>query len=164
MSYVIAAPEFVTAAASDLANIGSTISSANAAALLPTTGILVAAEDEVSAAIAALFSSHGKAFQALSAQAAAFHAQFVQTLNAAVGAYTAAEAANASPLRSLEQDLLDAINARFDMFLGRPLIGDGVNGTPGTGANGQNGATMAERHRVGERTRPALRRSISPGS
>jgi len=31
MSFVIAAPEFATAAASDLANIGSTISTANAA-------------------------------------------------------------------------------------------------------------------------------------
>ena len=42
MSFVIAVPEYVTAAASDLANIGSAISEANAAALAPTTGVLAA--------------------------------------------------------------------------------------------------------------------------
>ncbi|MGA7055186.1 MAG: PE domain-containing protein, partial [Mycobacterium sp.] len=42
MSFVIAAPEFVTAAASDLANIGSTLNAANAAATAPTTGVLAA--------------------------------------------------------------------------------------------------------------------------
>src|SRR6516165_10616575 len=99
MSFVIAAPEFVTAAASDLASLGSTISSANAAAATPTTGVLAAAEDEVSAAIAALFSAHGQGFQALSAQAAAFHDQFVQTLTAGAGSYVGAEAANASLLQ-----------------------------------------------------------------
>ncbi len=35
MSYVNAAPEYVAAAATDLANIGSTISSANTAAMGP---------------------------------------------------------------------------------------------------------------------------------
>ena len=52
MSYVIAAPEMIAAAATDLANIGSSLSEANAAAAAPTTGVLAAAEDEVSAAIA----------------------------------------------------------------------------------------------------------------
>lgn len=64
MSYVIAAPEMVTAAASGLSNIGSSISSANAAAAAPTTALLAAGADEVSAAIAALFSQHGAAYQA----------------------------------------------------------------------------------------------------
>ena len=40
----------------------------------------------MSAAIAALFSAHGQGFQALGAQAAAFHAQFVQALNAGLPA------------------------------------------------------------------------------
>jgi PE family len=69
--------------------------------------VIAAAGDEVSAAIASLFSSHGEAFQALSAQAAAFHAQFVQALNAGAGAYASTEAANAAPLQTLAQDLLD---------------------------------------------------------
>ncbi|ETW21578.1 hypothetical protein MGAST_25005, partial [Mycobacterium gastri 'Wayne'] len=80
MSHLIAVPEIVTAAASDLANIGSSISVANAAAQLPTTAVLAAGADEVSAAIASLFSTHAQAYQTLSAQAAAFHAQFVQAL------------------------------------------------------------------------------------
>jgi PE family len=86
-----------------LSNIGSAMSAANAAAAGPTTAVLAAAEDEVSAAVASLFSGHGQAFQALSAQAAAFHAQFVEALNGAGGAYTATEAANASLLHSLPQ-------------------------------------------------------------
>ncbi|MGO9384691.1 MAG: PE family protein, partial [Mycobacterium sp.] len=82
MSFVIAAPELVTAAATDLANIGSIRTAANAAAATQTTGVLAAAEDEVSAAVAAVFSAHGRGFQALGAQAAAFHEQFVQALTA----------------------------------------------------------------------------------
>lgn len=43
MSFVIAAPEVMAAAATDLANIGSSISAASAAAAGPTMGILAAA-------------------------------------------------------------------------------------------------------------------------
>jgi hypothetical protein len=38
MSYVIAAPEFVSPVATDLANIGSAISSANMISIAPTGG------------------------------------------------------------------------------------------------------------------------------
>ena len=81
MSYVIAAPEMLAAAAADVAGIGSSLSAANSAAAAPTTSVVAAAEDEVSAAIASLFSCHGQQFQALSVQAAAFHAEFEQALN-----------------------------------------------------------------------------------
>lgn len=64
MSFVIAVPEALTMAASDLANIGSTINAANAAAALPTTGVVAAAADEVSAAVAALFGSYAQSYQA----------------------------------------------------------------------------------------------------
>jgi hypothetical protein len=47
MSYVTAAPEFLTAAASDLASIGSTISQANAAASVPTAEVLAAGADGI---------------------------------------------------------------------------------------------------------------------
>jgi PE family len=73
MSYLSATPGIVQAAAADVAGIGSSLSQASAAATAPTTAVAAAAGDEVSAAIAALFSSHGKAFQMLSAQAAEFH-------------------------------------------------------------------------------------------
>ena len=94
-SFVIASPDVLASASQQLAGIGSSITSANTAAATPTTAVLAAAEDEVSAAIAALFSAHGQGFQALSAQAAAFHEQFVQALTAGAGSYVSAEAANA---------------------------------------------------------------------
>ena len=103
MSFVIAAPEMVTSAASDLVDIGSKISEAHAAAATSTTALIPAAGDEVSAAIAWLFSSRAQAFQAFSAQAAAFHTEFAQALSGAGSAYAAAEAANVSPLAAAVQ-------------------------------------------------------------
>lgn len=125
-------PEFVSAAAADVARVGSAVGEATAAASSPTTGVLAAAADEVSEAIATMFSSHGQAFQAASAQVAAFHDQFVALLNSSVGRYTTAEAASANPL-------LDFINSPFQTFLGRPLIGDGANGFTDANGYGTNG-------------------------
>ncbi len=149
MSFVIAAPEALVAVASDLAGIGSALAEANAAALAPTTALLAAGADEVSAAIAALFGAHGQAYQTVSAQASAFHAQFVQALTGGGGAYAAAEAANVSAAQSTDQRLLDLINGPTQALLGRPLIGDGANGGPGQDGgpggllygNGGNGGT-----------------------
>lgn len=55
MSLVIATPQLLATAALDLASIGSQVSAANAAAAMPTTEVVAAAADEVSAAIAGLF-------------------------------------------------------------------------------------------------------------
>ncbi len=115
-----------------MAGIESALSAANAAAATQTTAVLAAGADEVSAGIAAVFSVHGQGYQALSAQAAAFHDQFAHALAAGAGSYASAEAAFASPLQSL----LDAINAPFLTLTGRPLIGNGANRAAGTGANG----------------------------
>lgn len=103
LSFVTAEPEFVTAAASDLANIGSAISAANAAASAQTTGLLAAGADEVSTALAEVFDAHGQEYQALSAQASAFHNQFVQLMGSGAAQYAAAEASNASPLQNLSR-------------------------------------------------------------
>ncbi|MGB9226444.1 PE family protein, partial [Mycobacterium sp.] len=138
MSFVFAAPEFLTAASSNLASLASNITAANAAASVPTSALLAAGGDEVSAAVASLFSAHAQAYQSISAQATAFHEQFVQLLNAGAGSYAAAEAANANPMASV----LDDINSPFQALLGRPLIGDGANGVDGTGSNGQNGGLL----------------------
>ncbi|WP_263988359.1 PE family protein, partial [Mycobacterium conspicuum] len=138
MSFVMAAPAQLGAAPTDLTNIASALGVANAAAAPPTTGILAAAEDEVSAAIAAVFSGHGQGYQAVSAWAAAFHADFVRALTAGADAYAGAEAANVSPL----QTLLDVINAPIKSLTGRPLIGNGENGAPGTGENGSPGGWL----------------------
>ncbi len=145
MSFVSVMPAVVGASASQLARIGAALGDANAVAAAPTTGVLAAAEDEVSAAIAALFSSHGQQFQALNAQAAALHSQFVQTMSDASTVYAATEAANAGPLQTLEEDVLGVINAPTNTLLGRPLIGPGANGTTngqGVGAPGGAGGIL----------------------
>lgn len=91
MSFLIATPDAMAAAASDLANIGSAIGSANSAAAVATSGVLPAAADEVSAEIAALFSAHAVGYQQLSAHAAAFHQQFVEAMNLGAATYASAE-------------------------------------------------------------------------
>ncbi|GFG63154.1 hypothetical protein MKUB_06440 [Mycobacterium kubicae] len=152
MSFVLAVPDVMAEAAGALAGLESTIGAAHAAASAQTAALLPMAADEVSTAIAELFSAHGSAYQAISAQAAAFHSEFVQSLNAAAGAYAAVEAASVDPLQALQQNFLALINAPTTALLGRPLIGDGVNGitnaqgvgTPGGPAglligNGGNG-------------------------
>ncbi len=130
MSFVLIAPEFVTAAAGDLTNLGSSISAANASAASATTQVLAAGADEVSARIAALFGGFGLEYQAISAQVAAYHQRFVQALSTGAGAYASAEAAAA------EQIVLGVINAPTQALLGRPLIGDGANATTRRGPAG----------------------------
>jgi hypothetical protein len=134
-------PQALTDAADRIGNIGTAINEATSASAAPTTGVLPAAADEVSAAIASLFSSQGQAFQALSAQAAEFHGQFVQALTSGGRMYAATEAANASPLQTLEQDVLGVINAPTNALFNRPLIGDGASGTA-TSPNGQAGGFL----------------------
>ncbi|MCV7102984.1 PE family protein, partial [Mycobacterium palustre] len=147
MSFLTAVPEVLATAATDLANIGSTLTAANAAAVAPTTRILVAAQDEVSTAIAELFSGHAQAYQALSAQGAAFHDQFVRALTAGAGAYASAEAQNvaafaANPAQTVGQEFLNAVNAPIQAATGRPLIGNGANAAPGSGLNGAPGGWL----------------------
>jgi hypothetical protein len=95
MSFLVAEPELVTAAAGNLAGIGATIEEANAAAAARTTAITAAAADDVSLAIAEMFGTYGQQFHTLSADAAAFHSEFVTLLNGGAGAYISAELANA---------------------------------------------------------------------
>ncbi|WP_155770701.1 PE family protein, partial [Mycobacterium asiaticum] len=141
MSFLTVVPASVADAATSLENLGATIRSAHTAAAAPTTAIAAAAADEVSAAIAALFAQQGTVYQTLSTQAAAFHSQLVEALNAGVRAYAAAEAANASPLQTLEEEVLALINAPTNTLLGRPLIGDGADGiTTATGIGTGGGA------------------------
>ncbi len=96
MSFVTTQPESLAAAASNLAGIGSTMSAGSAAAASPTTGVVPAAADEVSALTAAQFAAHAQMFQAVAAQAAAIHEQFVTTLGVSSTSYAATEAANAA--------------------------------------------------------------------
>jgi PE family len=95
MSFVSTQPAELTTAAENLQGIGSSLATQNVAAAAPTTGVLPAAADEVSALTAAQFATHGQMYQAISAQAAAIHEMFVNTLGASAGSYAATEAANA---------------------------------------------------------------------
>ncbi len=137
MSYLTAIPDLLAEAASDVSGIGSSLSAANAAAAGPTASVIAAAEDEVSAAIASLFSGHAAQYQELSATVAKFHDQFVQGLKSGGFAYAAAEAANATPLQSIS-DLLSP----WRTFTGRPLFGNGLDGAAGSGTAGGGGGWL----------------------
>jgi PE family len=95
MSFLTTQPEALAAAASSLQSIGSALSAQNAAAAAPTTGVVPAAADEVSALTAAQFAAHAQMYQAVGAQATAIHESFVNTLGVSSGSYAATEAANA---------------------------------------------------------------------
>ena len=98
MTSLITQPQLLTTAAADASEISSAINAAKAAAAGPTTGLVAAAEDEVSAIAARLFGAYGQEYQALLHQAAAFHDQFVATLAAAGNAYAQAESEIAGTL------------------------------------------------------------------
>lgn len=95
MSFVSTQPEDLTAAAGNLQDIGSAVTAQNAAAAAPTSGVMPAAADEVSALTAVQFATHAQMYQAVSAQAAVIHDMFVSTLGNSAGSYAATEFANA---------------------------------------------------------------------
>lgn len=96
MSFVTTQPEALNSAATTLGGAGSSLNAQNAAVAAPTTGVVPAAADEVSALTAAQFVAHAQLYQAVAAQAAAIHEQFVNTLTTSAGSYAATEAANAA--------------------------------------------------------------------
>ncbi|OBH07716.1 PE family protein [Mycobacterium sp. E1747] len=96
MSFVTTQPEALASAAGNLQSIGSALSAQNAAAAAPTTGVVPPAADEVSALTAAQFSAHAQLYQAVSAQGAAIHEMFVNTLRMSSGSYAVTESANAA--------------------------------------------------------------------
>jgi PE family len=96
MSFVTTQPEALSSAATALGGVGSSLNAQNAAVAAPTTGVVPAAADEVSALTAAQFAAHAQLYQAVAAQAAAIHEQFVNTLATSSGSYAATEAANAA--------------------------------------------------------------------
>jgi PE family len=181
VSLLVVAPELLESAAANVGSIGSALDAAHAAAAVPTTGIAAAGADEVSAAVTALFAGYGQEFQALSAQASAFHQQFVQALSAGAGSYLAAEAANASPLQAVaaaaaplqtvaaasslppllqtvQGELLNLINAPTEFLLGRPLISTGAPVTLNGSSTGRVPLTI-----VGG-TEPIVNASVGTGS
>ena len=130
MSFVNAVPEAVTAAAGDLGGIGSALAAANAGAATPTAGIEALAADAVSAALVAVFSSHGLGYQSFGAELTELHDQIVQALRSSARSYTAAEGDNASLLREA-WGAVGAVDAPAQELLGHPLFGNGNDGLSG---------------------------------
>jgi PE family len=95
MSFVIAQPELLALAASQLDGIGTVMTAQNAVAAASTTAVMPAAADEVSALTATQFGAYAAMYQAVGAQAAVVHEMFVRTLGASAGSYAATEVANA---------------------------------------------------------------------
>jgi hypothetical protein len=95
MSFVSTQPAELTIAAGNLQDIGSAMTAQSVAAAAPTTGVVPAAADAVSALTATQFAVQGQLYQTVSAQAAAIHDIFVSTLAGSAGCYAATEAANA---------------------------------------------------------------------
>lgn len=94
MSFVSALPEELTATAADLRGIGDAVAAQSTAAAGPTTGVVPAAADEVSALTAAQFARHAQTYQAISKRAAVVHELFVTTLQRSAQSYAATDAAN----------------------------------------------------------------------
>jgi hypothetical protein len=83
--------ELLETASQDTTGIGAMLEEAHQAAARQTTATAAAGEDEISRAIAALFSGHGQQYQALAAQAQAFHQQFAANLKGAASTYSTVE-------------------------------------------------------------------------
>ena len=96
MSFVTTLPAALASAAANLQTIGSQMAAGDAAAAAPTTGVIPAAADEVSALTATQFAAQAQLFRAVSAQATAIHEMFVSALTTSAESYAAAEAANAA--------------------------------------------------------------------
>ena len=136
MAFLIATPERLAFAASSLEDINSTLSAANAAATAPTTGILAAAADEVSDAIAELFNTQAFGYQLASAQASAFHARLVTALTAGADLYASAEAGGASSLQNVGQQLANLVNVATGRGGGPTAAADSPSGDANNGSSG----------------------------
>ena len=67
---------------------------------MPTAEVVAAGADEVSAAVATLFTTHGRQYQAAAEQVAASYEQFIRNLAASVNSYASTEGANIAQLVS----------------------------------------------------------------
>jgi hypothetical protein len=88
MTFLNVHPALVAAAAQDIRAIGAAIGDATSYASAPTTTVLPAGADQVSAAFTEVLNSHGSDFRAISGQAQLFHQQFTANLAAGTQAFT----------------------------------------------------------------------------
>ncbi|AGZ50285.1 PPE family protein, SVP subgroup [Mycobacterium kansasii] len=126
MSFLQIVPEELTAAATQLGALGTSLTAQNTAAAAPTTAIAPAALDEVSALQAALFTAYGTLYQQVSAEAAAMHDMFVNTLGFSAGTYGATESLNSAAADSPLSGLTSGISGLIGGTTG--MIPDSFNG------------------------------------
>jgi hypothetical protein len=131
VSFAIA-PQLVTAAAENLAGVGSTLGQATTAAAGRTTSVTAAATDEVSIAVSDLFGTYGKQFQALSAQAEAFHDELVSLLSGSAAAYLDTEIANGASVAATTNPILGGLGPILGGGTGGGILG-GLGSLPGGG-------------------------------
>ena len=141
MSYVFASPDVIATAAGDLATIGSTIGLPTPRRLARRRRSWRRPRTRCPRRLRRCLAATPRTIR-LTAQTALFHDEFVQALTSGGFMYATAEAANASPLGTLEHGILDVINAPTNFLFGRPLIGHGTNGAPGTGQAGGPGGIL----------------------
>jgi hypothetical protein len=96
MSFVNTQPEALIAAAGALQSLGAAMTAGDAAVATPTTAVVPAAADEVSALTAAQFAAQGALYQQMGAQATAINELFVNALLTSGGSYAATEANTAA--------------------------------------------------------------------
>ncbi|WP_204081250.1 PE family protein [Mycobacterium riyadhense] len=136
MSFVFVTPDLLAISASDLAGIGSAIGAANAAMATPSTAVVAVAADDVSTAVASLFSGYAQSYQALGGQAGAFHDQFVRTLNAAAATPAAGQGLAPEPPAPEDSSATAATPAKA-------LAASASTATPATRANSAKPARWA---------------------
>jgi hypothetical protein len=96
MSFLTALPEELLAAQALLEGITSNLTAQNLGSAAPTTMILPAAADPVSAQQAAIFAAYGTLYQQIAGEAQTMQEQYVTTLGTSSTTYSATETANAA--------------------------------------------------------------------
>jgi hypothetical protein len=96
VSFVTTQPQALMTSAGNLQGIAAAMSAANGTAPAPTTGVVPAAADEVSALTTTQFAAHTQMYQTISARAAAIHEMFVNTLRTRGGSSAATAPATAA--------------------------------------------------------------------
>lgn len=145
MSFVTTQPEALSATASTLQQLGTSMTAENASAAAPTTELVPAAADEISALQAAQFSAYGNLYQQVSAQAAAMHQMLVNTLGSSAGSYGTTEAANqaATGATALSGAAAPAPSTTLSSSTGA-IIGTPLNYTQTVGAAASDFFSLAD--------------------
>jgi PE family protein/PPE family protein len=109
MSFLTALPEELLAVSAQLAAITTSLTAQNAGAAAPTTTIIPAASDPVSAQQAGIFAAYGAMYQQIAAEAQTIQEQYASTLGLSSGTYSNTEAANAAQTALSGSNPLDVV-------------------------------------------------------